>query len=161
MHTDLEVPPTTRTCHATGRAIAAGETFFSEAAWEDGALVRRDYAADAWPGGNDEAICWWKCTADGDEPTKPKLAPREALLNLFAELADQPAEAEFRYVLGLLLVRRKLLRVEGNHADATGMSWMRLDCPSRGEQFELPIVEPDAQRAATVEERLLGILYAE
>lgn len=158
---DLQVPSTTHTCHATGRTIATGESFFSEAAWDNGIVVRRDYSVEAWTGGDESAIAWWKCTASGSDAEKPKLAPRDVLLNLFAELADQPAEAEFRYVLGLLLVRRRLLRVEETHVDSTGVAWLRLDCPSRNEQFDLPTVEPSAERAADVEERLLRILYAQ
>ncbi|MCA9236733.1 MAG: hypothetical protein KDA44_14760 [Planctomycetales bacterium] len=159
MQFDLEVPPATRTCHATGRTIDPGEAFYSEVVWEDGAVVRRDYAADTWRGGNDGAIAWWRCPCADGESVKPKLAPRDVLLNLFAELADQPAEAEFRYVLGLLLVRRRLLRIEENRVDATGVAWLRLDCPSRNEQFELPAAEPAPDRAAAVEQRLMGILY--
>ncbi|MBX3425015.1 MAG: hypothetical protein KF688_04980 [Pirellulales bacterium] len=157
---DLEVPVAARICHATGRPIDAGAAFYSEATLEAGILVRRDVAAEAWTGPGPHVLAWWKCQAL-EAAAKPKLAPHEVLLNLFAELADQPAETEFRYVLGLLLIRRRLLRLEETRRDGAGVAWMRLDCPSRKEQFELAVVEPSPERMAEVEARLVETLYAE
>ena len=63
------------------------------------------------------------------------------LLNLFAALADEPGDAEFRYVLGLLLLRRRLVKLEASRRDAEG-DVLVLDCPRREEQFELRVAAP-------------------
>ena len=43
---------------------------------------------------------------------KVKLAPNDVLLELFDELADRPEQQDLRYVLTLLLVRRRVLRFD-------------------------------------------------
>ncbi len=94
---------------------------------------------------------------DGTE-ARPKLAPSDVLLNLFVELAAAPAEVEFRYVLGLLLLRRKLVKLDETRRDAQG-EVMTLDCPRREERFELRVAMPPAERTAELERRLVELLY--
>ena len=107
---EFDISHCTRVCAATGRTFAPGETYFSTLHADRGATVRKDYCADQWRGPDDNAIAWWKSRVDRD--ARPKLAPQDVLLNLFADLANRPDEAEFRYVLGLLLVRRRLLKLD-------------------------------------------------
>ena len=118
---DFEIANCTRRCAASGRALAPGETYFSTLHMERGAPVRRDYAARRLagrrrrtpsPGGSRGSTA---ATAP-----EPKLAPQDVLLNLFAALADEPAEAEFRYVLGLLLLRRRLVKLDETRRDGDG-----------------------------------------
>jgi hypothetical protein len=119
--------------------------------------MRRDYAADAWPGPPEGAIAWWRSRmpeADG----RPKLAPQDVLINLFVELADEPQEACFRYVLGLLLLRRRMVKLEETRTDADG-TVMLLDCPRREEQYELRVAPPDAEQTETIQRRMIELLY--
>jgi hypothetical protein len=155
---DFEVAHCSRRSSVSGRALAAGETYFSTLHLDGGTPVRRDFAADEWQGAGDDAIAWWRsCVPEGDA-AKPKLAPSDVLLNLFVELAAQPTEAEFRYVLGLLLLRRKLVRLEETRRGAEG-DVMVLDCPQREEHFELPVAAPTPERAVELERRMIELLY--
>jgi hypothetical protein len=155
---DFDVTNCSRQCAASGRTFAPGETYFSTLHMESGAPVRRDYAAAQWRGPVEDAIAWWKSrVADGDG-AKPKLAPQDVLLNLFTELADRPDEAEFRYVLGLLLIRRRLLKLEDTERDDDG-EMMLLECPRRNERFDLRVAMPDAERIEQVQQRMIDLLY--
>jgi hypothetical protein len=95
--------------------------------------------------------------ADHDS-SKPKLAPQDVLLNLFAELADRPHEAEFRYVLGLLLMRRRILKLEDSRRESDD-EVLVLECPRRNEQFELRVATPDPSRMEALQERIVELLY--
>jgi len=154
---DFEVTHCSRQCAATGRTFAPGETYFSTLHIEQGAPVRRDYAAGEWRGPAEGAIAWWKARVDNDS-SKPKLAPQDVLLNLFAELADRPDEAEFRYVLGLLLIRRRIVKLDETRRDAAG-ELLILDCPRRNEQYELRVATPDPERTQQLQQRLVELLY--
>jgi hypothetical protein len=77
-------------------------------------------------------------------------------LNLFAALADEPAEAEFRHVLGLLLLRRRLVKLDETRRDGSRVG-ARL--PRREEQFELRVAAPDAVRTVELERRLVELVY--
>jgi hypothetical protein len=155
---DFDVAHCSRRCAASGRTLAPGEVYVSTLHLEDGTPVRRDFAADKWQGAGDEVIAWWRSCVPENDASRPKLAPSEVLLNLFAELAAQPTELEFRYVLGLLLLRRKLVRLEQHRRDEEG-ELMLLDCPQREEQFELRVATPTAERAAELERRMVELLY--
>jgi hypothetical protein len=159
MQLDVEIAPCTRRCAVGGRALAPGENYYSALHIEHGAPVRRDYAADAWPGPPDGAVAWWQAqVADGD-PSRARLAPQDVLLDLFAALAGEPAEAEFRYVLGLLLMRRRLVKLHESRSDGAGETLV-LDCTRREEHFELRVAAPTAENAAEVERRLCELLYS-
>src|SRR3954447_12544560 len=109
---DFEVQKTTRVCASTGREIAAGETFYSVLVREGVEVRRQDIAADAWTGPPADAVGWWKSTmTERDAKKGPKLAPSEVLLELFRELQDAAERGDLRYVLTLLLIRRRLLRL--------------------------------------------------
>jgi hypothetical protein len=155
---EFEIGHCTRRCSATGRALAAGETYFSTLHIEGGAAVRRDFAAEAWAGAPEKIIGWWQSRLSDGDGARSKLAPHDVLLNLFAALAEEPAEAEFRYVLGLLLLRRRLLKLEEMRSDPAG-DVMVLDCPRREERLELLVAAPDGDGARQIEQRLGELLF--
>lgn len=155
---DFEVTHCTRQCAASGRTLVPGETYFSTLHIDNGSPVRRDIASDEWRGPVEGLIAWWKSRVPLGDGAKLKLAPQEVLLNLFVELADRPEEAEFRYVLGLLLMRRRLLKLEETRRDAQG-EVLVLDCPRREEQYELRATTPDPTQTEQLQQRMIELLY--
>jgi hypothetical protein len=155
---DYDIAPCTRRCATTGRAFAPGESYYSALSMEGGTAVRRDFAAEAWPAPPLEAIAWWQMRAPGAASSHGRLAPNEALFDLFSALADEPAEAEFRYVLALLLLRRRLIKLERTTHDVRG-DVLLFDCPQRQEQFEVVAHVPSTERMAELERRLGELLY--
>jgi hypothetical protein len=155
---DFEITHCSRQCAASGRTFAPGEAYFSTLHIEGGAAVRKDYSAAEWRGPAEDAIAWWKSRVADNDSSKPKLAPQDVLLNLFAELADRPDEVEFRYVLGLLLLRRRLVKLDDTRRDANG-EVLVLECPRRNEQYELPVATPDPARTEQLQQRMIELLY--
>lgn len=161
---DFEVVKSTRTCAASGREIVAGEPYYT-VLMKDGAQVKRlDYAADAWTGPPEESIGWWKSVMPAKEGSKKqKLAPSEVMLQLFAELEDSPEQYDLRYVLTLLLIRRRLMRLEetvkDDDADPTAET-MVLYCPRDEQTYRVRVVDPSAARIAEIQAYLGQLLYA-
>jgi hypothetical protein len=161
---DFEVVKSTRTCAASGREIAAGETYYT-VLMKDGAQVKRlDYAADAWNGPPEESIGWWKSVMPAKEGSKKqKLAPSEVMLQLFAELEDSPDQYDLRYVLTLLLIRRRLMRLEetvrDDDVDPTAET-MVLYCPRDEQTYRVRVVDPSEARVAEIQAYLGQLLYA-
>lgn len=157
-----------RRCAQTDRAIAPGEEYYSvllRAEGEIGTEVQRlDYALEAWRPPGPEAIGWWRHRAPESDPSAPKLAPNEVLLGLFDEWADQPERRDSRYVLTLLLVRKKVFRLAdtptGDDA-ATTDELLRVDCPKRNETYDVPVTPPGPERAAVIQAELNQLLYAD
>lgn len=155
---DFEITSCTRQCAITGRTFAPGEPYFSTLSIDGAEAVRRDYAADAWPGPPEGAIAWWRSRMAEGEGARPKLAPQDVLINLFVELAEQPQEARFRYVLGLLLLRRRIVKLEETRIEDDG-AVMVLDCPRREQQYELRVAPPEANEVETIQRRMVELLY--
>ena len=125
----------------------------------DGVMQRLDYGCDAWKGPPDGHLGWWKSRVPTTDQSQPKLAPSDVLLNLFLELHGRPDEAEFRYLLGLILIRKKVLRLEETVRDDEGRQKLVLDCPRRNERYELLAAEPSAERADELQVRVESLLY--
>jgi len=97
-------------------------------------VERRDYCADAWSGPPAEAFSFWSGRIP--EPEVKRLPPidTDLLLDCFQRLAgqDDPDRVRFRYIVALLLVRRKKLRlIDSESAVGIGASNQRAtDGPS-------------------------------
>lgn len=130
-----EIPRTSGVCASTGKALEPGEAYYAalveisederKAAEEKGEALnplgvkRVDYAAPAWESGNrpDDALvyCFWKSTVPEPNEKKKLFVDNAVLMNLLERLADAEDEDKlaFRYVIALILMRKKLLRYDG------------------------------------------------
>lgn len=160
---DFEVQRCTRRCAASDREIAPGEPCYSVLEVHGAEVVRRDYAPEAWGGAPAAALGWWKTTVPKPNTNKVTLAPNEVLLALFDELADQPERQDLRYVLTLLLVRRRVLRIEVAPLETSGMHTperLIVYCPRRDTTYEVIINVPTPQRIAEIQLQLGELLVA-
>lgn len=156
---EFEVARASRSCAATGRELRDGERFFSALVPAGAQLERRDYSPEGWTGPPAEALAWWQATMPSRSARRARLAPNDVLLELFEELAARPEVQDQRYVLALLLVRRRVLRLEENIA-AGGQDVCRLFCPRNEQTYEVPVAVPDAERAQEIQDELARLLYA-
>jgi hypothetical protein len=112
---DVQKP--TGRCAFTGRTLEPEEPYVATLVEDGDDLHRLDVASEVWAEGKrpDHLFCFWKAVAP--EPTaKKKLFVDDAvLMNLLQRLADadQPQRLAFRFVLALILMRKKLLRYDG------------------------------------------------
>ena len=121
--TEYDIQTPSRVCAATGRELKPGDRFFAVLTEDAGKLVRKDFAADAWPGPPAGAVAYWsgKVPVAGQKPRKP-VVNDELLLDCFDRLKDT-ADADglnFRYVAALLLMRRKRFKFEDAAKDDQG-----------------------------------------
>jgi hypothetical protein len=154
---DFEIQRCTRHCAASGRELAPGEVFFSVLRRQGAELVRSDYAADAWTGPPEDCTGWWKSRMPTRETGRPKLAPNDALLQLFQQLEAVPDKQDMRFVLALLLVRRRVLQVEESAADDA--NYMALFCPRDESTYRVANLVPDEGRIEQIQAELARVLY--
>lgn len=157
---DYEVGRCTRHCAATGRELRAGETFYSVLIPSGASVERLDYSTEAWQGPPERAIGWWRAQYAPPESKKIHWAPNDVMLNLLEELEADPAQADFRYVLALLLIRRRLLRLEETTTDDTGRETITVSCPRRETEYKIDVALPDAERIVQLQRSLSEMLTA-
>ena len=155
---DYEIQRCTRRCATTGREFAPGETYYSVVVAEGADLKRYDYSAEAWQGTPEGAVGWWKAQIPGAEPKRKHWAPNDVMLNFFDELQQQPDKQDMRYVLTLLLVRRRVFRVEEEENDQQGHEELVVYCPRRDTSYRIPAIMPDAARVTEIQEELARLL---
>jgi hypothetical protein len=118
-----------RECAATHHAFTEGETIVT-ALYPDpesSGYLRRDICLEAWnklPADSEKPFSFWKTTftapSGGEEPDPAaKLSAEEILQRLVAE--DEDHTENTRYILAVMLERRKLLRETDNQRTPTGI----------------------------------------
>jgi hypothetical protein len=155
---DYEIQRCTRRCAATDRELKDGEVCYSVLVPEGAAVVRRDYSAEAWPGPPEAVIGWWKTTVVDPHAGRLYWAPNDVMLNYFERLLEQPGTEDARYVLALLLVRRRVLRVEGHDRDAGGREKLVLHCNRNEAIYHVTETMPTSERALAIQQQLAELL---
>jgi hypothetical protein len=151
---EYQIQPNTRRCAATGRELRPGEKVFTALLEEGHQFVRRDYSSEAWQGPPPGAFSFW-CgrVPDREEAKRPRIDD-EMLAECFQRLEGQtePGRVNFRFVVALLLMRRKRFKFEEARKDG-GQEVLVLKCAKTGARIE--VVNPaltDEQMAAVQEE---------
>jgi hypothetical protein len=160
MSTSYQVQGHTRRCAATGRELRPGEKVVSALLDQAGRFVRLDYAAEAWPGPPDGAVGFWSGRVpSADEARRKPAVDDELLLECFERLADDldPARRNFRYVVGLLLMRRRRLKFEDVRRDA-GREYLCLRCAKTGARYEVPDPRLTEAEMADVQDEVFRVL---
>ena len=166
---DFEVQRCTRRCAATDRALEPGELSYSVLEVHGADVVRKDFCSEAWSGAPESALGWWKTRIPEPSSKKVKLAPNEVLLDLFDELADRPEQCDLRYVLTLLLIRRRVLRLD-TPTEPVGTTppvnlgrspeMMFVYCTKRDATYSVPAEMPDPARIDEIQLQLSELLIA-
>ena len=155
---EFEIQRCTRRCVTTGRELGPGEEFYSVLVAEGAELVRYDYSREAWQGPPEKAIGWWKSQIPGAETRRKHWAPNDVMLHFFDELEQQPDKQDMRYVLALLLVRRRVMRLEDTERDPQGGEVLVLYCPRRETTYRVPAIVPEGPRVDQMQEELARLL---
>ncbi|HEX4149028.1 MAG TPA: hypothetical protein VHY20_08575 [Pirellulales bacterium] len=151
---EYDIERSTRHCAATGREFAEGEEFYSVVVSENGSLRRRDYAADAWQGPPPEAVASWKSRMPRREEKKDRATPSQLLLDLFHQLSPEAGQPQLRYVLALLMIRRRIFRLEETTRDARGVETLAVYCPRDEAAYQVETVDVDAGQVQAIQDQL-------
>lgn len=175
-----EVEKTTGRCALSGKVFSPGEVYVAALVEDGDALRRVDVGLGVWDEGRrpDHLFGYWKAVAPDPREKKKMFVDDEVLLNLLQRLADadQPQRIAFRFVLMLLLMRKKLLRYDATDRkqadDGSQHAWWvltpKLDL-SKGplgkwnEEEKITVLDPnlDEDGICAVTDQLGEILEAE
>jgi hypothetical protein len=155
---DFDVDRCARRCSATEREFQAGDAVVSALVSEQGQVRRLDYLASAWPGPGESTLAWWKGQIPKSTEQKQRWAPNEVMLECFEQLAGVTDKQELRYLLALVLIRKRILRQEAVEKDEQGRDVAVLYCSRTETEHRLVPAFPSPERAAEVQAELLGLL---
>lgn len=156
---DFEIQRCGRKCAKTEREFQAGETFYSVLVSEGAEVVRRDYGQEAWEGPPEDSLGWWKCQLPETNAKKAHWAPQDVMLDYFERLQGQAEQEDVRYILALLMTRRRIVRLEETEQDASGREVLVLFCPRTEAEHRVPVVTPTPERAQKIQDELVQLLF--
>jgi hypothetical protein len=112
---DWEIKKTLGQCSGTGREFEIGEEYFAALVESEQGLQRRDFSADYWNEHQPQVFCFWKTKMPNPELKKKIFVDDEMLMSFFDRLAEEtdPEKINFRFVLTLILMRKRKLKYEG------------------------------------------------
>jgi hypothetical protein len=116
---DYHLKPIGKTCAATGAELVPGSTCYSVLVEQDGEFVRVDYSPAGWSGPPEGIVGYWQCVVPHPVQNAAKPLDADALMRYFEQLGEDPnpAQEKFRYVLALLLLQKRRLKVDGSRQD--------------------------------------------
>ena len=156
---DFQFQKCSRRCLATDEEFKPGDVFYSVLVDEQGELVRRDYAEAAWPGPPDDSLGWWQSRMPDPTSNRVDWAPSDVMIHYFEQLADTASRQDLRYVLALLMIRRRIVRLEDTEANEQGQAQMVLYCPKNEKEYRVTVVHPAQTRVEEIEQALAGMLF--
>ncbi len=158
---EYKVSRCSRKCHKLGRPLREGERYYSVVLESGQEYERRDYAAEAWEGPPEGAIGVWKNRMPTADERKLVLAPSEVLIDLLRQMADVPEKAKTRYLLGLMLLRRKIVQRAVAEPDQAASQALRVKVPADGSIIEIPTCDIGRSESDRLLEELNELLYCD
>ena len=155
---DFDVQPRSRKCSQTDQPFEAGEAFYSVLLADGAEIVRHDFSARAWEGPPEDAIGWWKSEVPDHSAGKIHWAPNDVMLHYFEQIAGNPTKEDVRYVLTLLMIRRRILRLEESDDDTAHQ--MTVYCPKNENTYRVPVLDPSPDRIEAIQEELAELLFS-
>ena len=125
---DYEVAVRTGVCAATKRRLEPAEQFYAVLFETPEGFERRDYSLDSWDGPPSGFFSFWKSRVPETKEKKQLFISGDALTHLFVRLGDcgEEVKKHFRFVLSLILMRKRLLKYEQTSRQGDSEYWRML-----------------------------------
>jgi hypothetical protein len=114
MDGEWEIKSRARLCARTGKAFEEGECFYTLLFRDGDGFRREDISEKAWNDRNEniEPFSFWRSKYEAPKASPAEPLPKEDAENLLRRLISEanPASASARYILALILERKRILR---------------------------------------------------
>ena len=147
-------------CAVTGKSIEVGEKFMAALRETPAGFERVDVSAEAWPQfPRTDVLAFWQATMPAAEQKKKLFVDDTVLCELFERLgsATEPAKLNFRFVLGLILMRKRMVIYENTRHEENREIWS-VRMKGREEMLDLLNPKLNEEQVTEVSQQLSEIL---
>ena len=125
-------------CAGTGETIEAGSDYYAALIESEEGLERRDFSVGYWQENEPKVYCFWKGRMPKDDEKKKLFIDDDMLMAFFERLATEtePEKVSFRFVLTLILMRKRLLKYDSGK-DINGREIWILRVTGQGRNVEV------------------------
>jgi hypothetical protein len=112
-------------CYGTERKIESGEEYFAALVETEEGLQRRDFCADYWESRKPDVFCYWKSRLPEPGQKKQLFVDDQMLMAFFERLEKEtePEKINFRFVLALILMRKRILKYDDTRTEDGREIW--------------------------------------
>jgi len=161
--TEWDIAKPVGTCARCARVLQPGEDHFSLLIDRTTEFARNDVCCDCWTrGGAGECFGFWKTQVPRKDAKRRRFVDDDVILNFFdrCEGSDDPLRLSFRFVLSLVLMRKRLVKYENTEMEGGAEYWtMRVN--GRDEPVKVLNPKLDEEQIRQVSEELGKILNSE
>ena len=161
--TEYEIQPLSLRCALTGRELKPGEFYYSVLSESPDGFKRNDYSAEAWTGPPDGSIGFWRAKVpESTGKKRAQLVDDSVILEFFNRLSGEQEsyKINFRYILGLLLARKKVLKLVGAEREGD-REILVLRSPATGEQHRVVNPELTEEQLGAVQTEVERVLQTQ
>ncbi len=163
MAKEYDISKTAGRCAECDRELAPGEEFVATVIEAGDEFRRQDYCCTCWDARTrDETALFgvWRSHVPRPQEKKKLFVDDEVIAGFFERLddAEEPAKINFRFVLALVLMRKKLLIYDRMRKEADGGEvWLM---HFRGDEKTREVIDPhmDEEKIADVSRQLNQIM---
>lgn len=162
--TGYDVPRPIGKCAVSGNDILPGQKFMAAIRETPAGFERLDVSLDCWDAfDRANLLGFWQTTMPRPEEKKKLFVDDEVLCQLFERLSDvtEPAKVNFRFVLGLILMRKRLIVYETTRHDAGGRDVWVVRMKGKDDRLDLTDPKLNEQEMTEVSGQLGQILNEE
>jgi hypothetical protein len=120
-----QVQRTAGRCAGTDRPLVPGEEYYAALIDTPAGFERRDYCCQYWQEHSPQVYSFWKTRMPLPNQKKKLFVDDGVLINFFERLGDEkePLKVNFRFVLALILMRKRLLKYEDSRREDGREIW--------------------------------------
>lgn len=144
-----KVARSTGVCAASGKPLAPGTPCIAtlcERAEDDG-FDRKDFLLEAWEEGHrpEGLFSYWKTVVPTADAKPNLLVDDTVLMDLFERLSEEtrPQRIAFRFVLALILMRKRLLKFVGREGRDEDERWLMSPKGANPDTPPIPVLNPN------------------
>ncbi len=122
---DWEINRPLGQCCGSGRKIEPGEEYYGALVEAEQGLQRRDFSGEFWEAEKPQVYCFWKTKLAPPNEKKELFISDDMLMAFFERLAHEtaPEKVSFRFVLALVLMRKRRLKYDSTKMDGGREVW--------------------------------------
>ncbi len=130
---DYQFGSPAKICAASGQPLLPGAECVSALVEQGGRLVRLDFLLANWTGEPPHTVGTWRFRVPEATAQQQRVLDTDTLLRFFEQLTEDanPGLERMRYVLALLLIQRRRLKLDGSRRDGEA-EWLQFQ-GSKGE----------------------------
>jgi len=159
--TEWDIQPRSSGCTGCRQAFADKQAYHTLLALTPEGYVRRDLCVTCFPAAERTSVLsYWQGEFKMPAPPPPEAIQKENAETLLRKLVEStdPSHAAARYILAVMLERKKLLKHRDTVADAAGNELLIYEHAQSGESFAVPDPHLRLDQLAEVQEHVAELL---